>query len=403
MRLAINLFLLVIQISFVWVALVYSRPADYSIIGEQSSVSVPFDLIDNRIFVNVEINGQGPFRFILDTGVNNIVSPEVFNQLKLKNEGFFQTYGVGEQNVQAWQTTIEKVQIAAALRSANQKFTVISLQPIKQAIGFKKFDGIIGFPLFSSFVTKIDYEQNILTFIKPSKFSYNGSGKAVPFEFAGHIPQVEAEVDGFIGKLLVDIGDRSSMTLFVPFVEKNHLRQKYNPPFKTITGWGIGGPVIAQMTRIKSVKLDGTEVQDIVTRLPVVKNGIFTDAGIMGSIGTGFIKRFNIVLDYDRKSLIFEKNKNFAYADIYDRAGMWIKQSDNVFEVMDIVPGAPAEKSGIKVGDKILAVDGKSSSELLLPEVRQLLKNPDSKEPIKLIVQSGNKSREVLVILEKII
>jgi hypothetical protein len=48
----------------------------------QSPAQVPlgtiaFEWIDNRIFVPVTINGEGPFHLILDTGANLAVSPEV--------------------------------------------------------------------------------------------------------------------------------------------------------------------------------------------------------------------------------------------------------------------------------------------------------------------------------------
>lgn len=36
--------------------------------GRAVGFSIPFDLIDNRIFVSVCLNGQGPFKFIFDTG-----------------------------------------------------------------------------------------------------------------------------------------------------------------------------------------------------------------------------------------------------------------------------------------------------------------------------------------------
>jgi hypothetical protein len=34
----------------------------------KSSFNMPFELVDNRIFIDVQLNGKGPFKFILDTG-----------------------------------------------------------------------------------------------------------------------------------------------------------------------------------------------------------------------------------------------------------------------------------------------------------------------------------------------
>ncbi len=42
-----------------------------------AELALPFDLIDNRIFVDVYLNHQGPFKFIFDTSSTNVMSPDV--------------------------------------------------------------------------------------------------------------------------------------------------------------------------------------------------------------------------------------------------------------------------------------------------------------------------------------
>jgi hypothetical protein len=42
----------------------------------KSSFYMPFELVDNRIFIDVQLNGKGPFKFILDTGEYAQVSLE---------------------------------------------------------------------------------------------------------------------------------------------------------------------------------------------------------------------------------------------------------------------------------------------------------------------------------------
>jgi hypothetical protein len=397
------LFLIGAQCVLAGGGLVYGQASDYQIDDNKTSASIPFEFIDNRIFVAVKINAEGPFHFILDSGGANLVTPEIASRLRLKLGEAFKTGGVGEQSVGAWLTTVERVQIGREVQATNQKFTVLSLEPITQAIGFKKLDGLVGFQLFSSFVTRIDYERHRITFIQPSKFHYQGSGTIVPFDFAGRIPQIDANVDGLCGKIKIDTGDRSSLTLYVPFIETNHLREKYAPPFKTITGWGIGGPVPAQITRAKTISFAGVILQNIIARLPVLKSGSYMDSAVMGSVGAAFLKRFNIVFDYSRKVLIFEKNRNFAAPDVYDRAGMWLKQSGDVFEVADVVPDSPSEKGGIKIGDQVLAVNGRPSSELVLPKVRMLLNSAGHIHSIKLTIKSGGTIRNVLIALEDLI
>jgi hypothetical protein len=52
------------------------------------SFGVPFESVDNRIFVNVWLEGRGPFKFILDTGGYAGLSVETAKRvgLKLGNE-----------------------------------------------------------------------------------------------------------------------------------------------------------------------------------------------------------------------------------------------------------------------------------------------------------------------------
>src|SRR5208282_1362132 len=62
---------------------------------------IAFELIDNRIFVNVMINGHGPFHMILDTGASLAVSPEAAQKAGLIAAGTSVTGGVGEKSVEA--------------------------------------------------------------------------------------------------------------------------------------------------------------------------------------------------------------------------------------------------------------------------------------------------------------
>lgn len=379
------------------------KTTGYVISPGKSSVTIPFELEDNRIFVDVKLNGKGPFHFILDSGAGNAITPEVARLLGLKLENPFQVSGVGENTEQGWRTAIDSIELGD-IKGSNQAFSVFSLDTIKNAIGFRKFDGLIGFELFSSFVAKIDYQNSNVSFTDPGEFSYTGKGVVIPSEFSGHIPRIDAELDGFRGKFIIDTGDRSSLTLFVPFIEKNKLRDKYAPKIEVVTGWGIGGPVKAQVIRTGTLKLDEFAVKDPVTRLPLLKSGGFTENAAIGSIGTGVLKRFNIIFDYRRSRLILEKNANFSTRDDYDGAGMWLSQKGEIFAVTDIAAAGPAAGAGIRTGDEIISINGIKSESLSLPQVRTMLKyRPENTSDVKLTVQTGTARKEISLTLKEII
>lgn len=38
----------------------------WELVNGKTSFGIPFELVDNRIFIGVMLNGRGPYRFILD-------------------------------------------------------------------------------------------------------------------------------------------------------------------------------------------------------------------------------------------------------------------------------------------------------------------------------------------------
>lgn len=89
--------------------------------------------------------------------------------------------------------------------------------------------------------------------------------------------------------------------------------------------------------------------------------------------------------------------------DSYDRAGMWLNRGEDGFQVMDVVAGGPAAEAGLKVGDTIVAMDGQTSKNLALPDVRLRLKESPPGTKVLLSVKSGAESREVTVVLRDLV
>lgn len=370
---------------------------------DKSSISLPFDLIDNRIVINVTLNGKGPFRFIFDSGGVAIVSPEVAHELGLKITGTSTGgSGVGENTVERGATNIAEVKVGS-LSLTDIDFGVISFADTKYVFGANRIDGVIGYPLFKRFVVKIDYEARRLTFTEPSAFAYHGSGTTVQLDFDGHLPLVNGSIDGVPGIFVIDTGARSALLLYGPFTEKNNLRAKYKASLEGVTGWGIGGPVRSQLARVNSLMLGAVEVHNLVARLSLQRSGALASSDRAALVGPDVLKQFTTTFDYTRKQLIFEKNSNYGKADSYDRAGMWFGQEGDHFEVIDVIAGGPASEAGIKVGDRIVAIDGKNVNGLDLPSVRLRFKNDPPQKRVRLIVQREGGQREVVIVLRDLV
>jgi len=69
------------------------------------------------------------------------------------------------------------------------------------------------------------------------------------------------------------------------------------------------------------------------------------------------------------------------------------------FAVVDVIPKGPADEAGVRVGDTILAIDGRSTSELDLPEVREQMRRRPVGDHVKLLLESNGKRHTVVVTL----
>ena len=46
------------------------------------SVTLPMNVSDNRAFIEVRLNGQGPFHFIIDSGGSSILNSSIAKRLR---------------------------------------------------------------------------------------------------------------------------------------------------------------------------------------------------------------------------------------------------------------------------------------------------------------------------------
>jgi Aspartyl protease/PDZ domain len=369
----------------------------------KASTTLPFELIDNRVFVEVRLNGQGPFHFILDTGAYGYALIDTtVRKLGLKMESAGEDGGTGEKTVQVSRCRLARFQLGD-WQLDDLEAEVFPANDTTNVFGTKPVDGIIGLEVFQHFVVKQDYVHKVLTFTLPDKFNYRDTGVIVPFDLPRQIPVVDAELDGIRGKFGVDTGARSSLLLYTLFVEKNHLREKYSAHLEGVTGWGIGGPIRSLLARAHELRIGTIVVRDPVIRLSTQKQGLTTSSAMAGLIGPDVLSQFDVTFDYSRSRIIFEKNSQYGRRDSYDRAGLWMGQSGDHFVAIDVIAGGPAAAAGVHQGDTILAIDGADTSKLILPDVREKIRREPVGNEMTLLLDSSGKRHSVVLKLRDLV
>src|SRR3954454_6612954 len=387
-----RLLILFLVVSFLVICLTVGCAAQVKSVAA-APVTIPFELVDNRVIVDVTVNGKA-FKCLLDTGANAAMSEAAAKELGLDVTDAGSGSGVGEQQVKMGQAKVKEFSVGGQ-KFGGLAFLVAPFDDMPPVFGTKHFDFLFGAPLYERNVVIADYIAKTLTVRDPKSFAYKGSGTVLHIERPQSIPVIEAKLDGVAGRFGVDTGARSALIVYGPFGAKNKLAEKYGAHVEGVTGWGLGGPVRSLLARAKSLEMGATSVQDIVIRLSTQKGGLTTGSSMDGLIGPDVLKQFLVIFDYSRKQMILEKNSNYGKRNTWDRLGAWLGQQGDHFVVIDVIEGSAAAKGGLKKDDEVLAVDGKRVAELVRPDVRDQLRFLAAGTKLKLLVHSAGKEREM--------
>lgn len=361
---------------------------DFSIAGSAPEATLPIKVINNHIYAEATVNGKGPYTVIFDTGGSNLVTPTVAKELGLKSEGHMDAHGAGEGVMEVGLTKVDEIKLGKATVK-NQVFIVLPLDAMSDVEGLKE-KAMVGFEVARRFVTRIDYAGHTLTLIDPKHFDPKDAGTPVKFAFRQSIPEVKGTFEGIPGMFDIDTGSRVELTLTKPFAEKNSLRAKHPKGVEGVDGWGIGGPSRGYVTRGAMLTMGDVKVPNVVTTLSTQAKGAFAGEEYSGNIGSGLLKRFIVTFDYEHQ-IMYLKPATAKLTDIgtFDRAGMWINDSQGGFKVVDVTAKSPADEAGLKAGDVIVLIDGKLAGEATLPDLRVRLRNDPPGTKIKLGMQNG--------------
>jgi hypothetical protein len=356
----------------------FTRPqpprANYAFPPGRTMVEVPFQVMNGHLYMQVGINGQGPFLMLFDTGSASVLFPALVEKVAARPKGPAPAQGVPTQEVVG--VEIDRLELSGLTLSA-QKFAVVDLSDYTRRVeGLDEVVGIIGHELYRRFPIKLDFARQRAIVYDPASFKYQGPGTPVPFTFDGNVPQVRGSLDGVEGAFDIDAGARTSLVITAPFAADNALPAKYAASTDVIAGASTGGTSRALLARATTLRLGDVAVTRPVTLLSTATRGPLANPNLAGNVGYGVLRRFDLTFDYANNVIYFEPNPNNAEPDVYDRAGLWLERGDDGFRIVDVVPAGAAARAGLVPGNIVVAVDGKSWRTISLPALRTLLRGP---------------------------
>lgn len=317
-------------------------------------VELPATFIGGFACVDLSINGKGPYRFIVDTGVEGMgVSARVAQEAGLifSQKHTFRAYGSGGQMENLPIATVAQIECSHFLLSGVK--VCIMGSEIEEAVarrGVANFGGFLGMPPLQDVLLEIDYPRQTVSVARL------GSGILAPKQgipYGGIAPLVtittpsakHATVTAMIdtGSVYgISLNDIASYPTRAGLIKDDYYTM------------GIGG-----YWRSLSGQLEG----DIGLGSMIWRDPLITDSKVKSLIGGNALVSWKLVIDQKQKILWLVGDEKIATVKwpvplepdgrpvVFGFASLWEGDAGIVNEVD---PGSRAERGGLKVGDRIL-------------------------------------------------
>lgn len=369
-------------------------PPDYRFTGPAPRAVSPLSSTGDAFMIDVTIDGQGPFPFALDTGAADALDADLAQALGLAVRGRLAGQGAGEGRLEIGLARAGLVEIGdLALR--DQLFRVLPLGGAGSDPA-PPYRGLLGHDFFDRFVVRLDQARQELVASEPAAWPGAAPGLEVPLDFHGSLPVVDGAIDGVAGRFVLDSGQANTLTLFRPFLVRTGLEHRWPVAFTAPVGWGLGGDIVAEVTRGALLSLGPVAVRRPILYLSRQRSGAFADPALAGNVGQGALARFNLTLDYAARCAWFEPLPGFDTADALHM--MTLKRSFGGYTVLSVLAGGAAAAAGLRPGDVIERIDGSDALHLDETTLNRVF-GRSSGTRLGLSVRSRGRLRDVVVVL----
>ena len=164
--------------------------------------SAPIEMLYDKPYVSVTVNGRGPFRFLIDTGTGAeaLVSPELADQLALPVVGHARLTdpsGLGKQR--------SNIVLISSLKIAGAEFAGVKAIRHKLYGDGANCQGVLGFTLFKDYLLTLSFPERRIVLAR-GEIAQDGDGSVLPFRMPDGVPIVALHIGGQHAEAQIDSG-----------------------------------------------------------------------------------------------------------------------------------------------------------------------------------------------------
>ena len=389
---------------------IFANSQSFDLTGTKKRTTLPFRIVRNMVIVELKINGKGPFNFILDTGVGLmlITEPKLVDSINITSKRTIKIYGVNGENYEAFVTPVLNIEMPNI-----SSFGVSAAILKKDHFGLSNYagmpiHGLLGYEFFSNLAVRFNFYDSTLTVSKPQYIRMLRKGTRLPLIIEDQKPYINTQIklqDGktMKAKLLIDLGAGHPASL------ENLLKNEELPQNFIAANLGVGltGPVTGYISRISEIDLGNYKLKDVITSFPDVEY-LKKQVDVVprdGSIGTGVLKRFIMIIDYAGGALYLKKSAGYSEPFEHDMTGMeYFFDGDDYSHLIvgRIEPGSAADNIGLQKDDEILSINFKSIDKMNLEQIDGLFRSRNGRNLLLEIGRGKNLINIVMTLKKRI-
>jgi hypothetical protein len=384
----------------------------YKLEKNKKKVYVPFKLYNNLVVVPVILNNRLPLNFVVDTGVrSSIITDRVItDMLDLPYNRKITINGPGDYTkLEAYVVTHVELTMEG-VSGYGQAVLVLEKDylQLRNYLG-TEVHGIIGWEIFNRFVVEFDYVNELMILHEPKSFKPKKKYKKFHITVEDTKPYLVADIQindtvSLEAKLMVDTGASHAVML------NRRGNADIQMPEKSIhadLGRGLGGKITGQIGRIKQIEMGEFVFNDLIASFPDPETypDTISFANRNGTLGGEILTRFNVIFDYHNESIYLKKSGGFKRSFEFNMSGLTISAQGNdlnSFVVELVRSDSPAERVGIREGDKITMLNGYKDKDITLNNIYQLFNSKEGKS-IRLTLTRNGRTLKKRFKLERIL
>lgn len=247
----------------------------------------------------------------------------------------------------------------------------------------EKIDGIIGYPVLSRYIVKVNFDTSQIEFWTHGAMKYPKGGHLLR-PIINTLPVQHMKIrdaNTVNSRFLLDMGAGLNMMLTRDFVKDSALLFKSRKLYIK-EAEGLGGKVDIAMTVVREVKLGPYRFYNVPVYVFDDVHNVTSYPHLGGLLGNDLIRRFNVIINYQKRDFHLLPNTHFKNRFDYSYSGIELYFVDGQIIIGDVAKGSPAEKSGLKEGDIIVAINKNFAQNMT--QMKNALQN--SGEKVKIIV-----------------